>query len=55
MSQQHKKFKKKNHNFNADKINKMIAELFPRRIVFSVFHEVFKRTKHDEALGRLQG
>lgn len=28
----------------------MMAELLPRRIVFSVFHEVFKRTEHDEAL-----
>lgn len=27
-----------------------MAELFPRRIIFRVFHEVFKRIKHDEAL-----
>lgn len=51
MSQQHRKFKKnQQHHFNADKINEMMEELFPRRIVFSAFHEVFKRTKHDEAL-----
>lgn len=28
----------------------MLAELFPRRMFFNVFHEVFISTKYDEAI-----
>lgn len=35
---------------DANEINETLAELFPRRMFFSVFHEVFSRTKYDKAI-----